>query len=544
MALPQLRPRRLRRRLVALAVCGFIATVAVSSIVIGVAHASSTWYVSTTGSGVACSVASPCTLDEALSLASSGDAIELEGGDYTDAAVGASGLPVTIDPGSAETLTIENDPGTGSVYLDGGGAYQLMYVGPEATVTVSGLTAENGLCSTDCTEGSLGGGGGAFESDGVLTVTDSTFTNDTESGTVPSWGGGALFTSGTLLTVIDSTFDDDNTGDTGYVGGAIRGKIGKVVVESATFDNDTDVSGANDIADRNGSTIYLAGDILADGCSGNVAYVDDGYNAAASGSGCTSAATGDVTDAKLATDLGSLANNGGTTQTIEPIAGAPEIGAVPDPTSVTVNGNSDDLCPQTDQTGASSGTNACTIGSVYVTPPVLTTTTTTVSPSANPVTAPASVTYTATVTLSSNVGSPTGTVAFDDGATSITGCGSEALSGSGTVWTASCANVPYSSSGSHSITAVFAGDGNYSTSTSTALTEVVRSAAPPPVANPTATSVAVSPTSAITGQTVTLTATVTSSAGDSQLRFWLYRLAGVPLVAVCVYLVVTHATAG
>src|SRR6185369_10178302 len=110
-----------------------------------------------------------------------------------------------------------------------------------------------------------------------------------------------------------------------------------------------------------------------------------------------------------------------------------------------------------------------------------------------------SVTFTATVTVNSpGSGMPTGTVTFKDGAATL---GTGTLNGSGqTTFSTSGLAV-----GSHSITAVYAGDGNFNTSTSPTLTEVVNKA-------DTSTSVATSLSPTVFGQSVTFTATVSASA--------------------------------
>jgi type II secretory pathway pseudopilin PulG len=132
-------------------------------------------------------------------------------------------------------------------------------------------------------------------------------------------------------------------------------------------------------------------------------------------------------------------------------------------------------------------------------------TATSILPSANPVVVGQTVTYTATVALTSpGGGSPpsTDTVAFMDGVTPITGCTAQALTGTSPD-TATC-QVTYAATGGspHAITAVFSGDANFATSTSTALSETVNQAS-------TATVVSSSGSPAVTGQTVTYTATVT-----------------------------------
>jgi hypothetical protein len=129
---------------------------------------------------------------------------------------------------------------------------------------------------------------------------------------------------------------------------------------------------------------------------------------------------------------------------------------------------------------------------------ILNDTTTTLASSKNPSTFGGSVTLTATVTHS-GAGTPTGTVTFKQGSTTL---GSSALSSSGkATFSTSALKV-----GTDSITAVYSGDSNFETSTSTALKQVVDKAN-------SSTSVASSLNPSVSGQTVTFTATVTSSGG-------------------------------
>src|SRR5439155_16448788 len=80
-------------------------------------------------------------------------------------------------------------------------------------------------------------------------------------------------------------------------------------------------------------------------------------------------------------------------------------------------------------------------------------TTTTLSSSANPSTVGANVTFTATATGTS----PTGTVNFLDGGTSISGCSAVALTGTGNSRTAACATTSLAA-GTHSVVATYSGD--------------------------------------------------------------------------------------
>jgi hypothetical protein len=109
-----------------------------------------------------------------------------------------------------------------------------------------------------------------------------------------------------------------------------------------------------------------------------------------------------------------------------------------------------------------------------------------------------SVTFTATVTPSApGAGTPTGTVEFFDGTTSL---GTGTLTAGVATFTTSSLSVA-----SHPVTAVYEGDTDFTTSTSTAFSQTVDQAA-------TATSLSINPSPSVFGQSVTFTATVTPSA--------------------------------
>ena len=122
---------------------------------------------------------------------------------------------------------------------------------------------------------------------------------------------------------------------------------------------------------------------------------------------------------------------------------------------------------------------------------------TAVTSSVNPSAYGQTVTFTATVTGAG--GTPTGTVTFKDGATTL---GSGTLNGSGQT----TLSVNLLSVGSHSISASYGGDSNFPASTSSVLTQTV-------TANSSATVVTSSVNPSAFGQSVTFTATVTSSGG-------------------------------
>jgi len=123
-------------------------------------------------------------------------------------------------------------------------------------------------------------------------------------------------------------------------------------------------------------------------------------------------------------------------------------------------------------------------------------TTTTVASSVNPSTYNQSVTFTATVTATG--GTPTGTVTFKDGSSTL---GTGTLSSGKATLAISTLAVA-----SHSITAVYAASGSFLGSTSAALTQTVKAAS-------SSTTLASSLNPSTYGAKVTFTATVTSSGG-------------------------------
>lgn len=126
------------------------------------------------------------------------------------------------------------------------------------------------------------------------------------------------------------------------------------------------------------------------------------------------------------------------------------------------------------------------------------TTSTAVTSSLNPSRTGQNVTFTATVTVTAGVGSPTGTVTFNDGATTL---GTGTVAGGVATFATSTLTVS-----SHPITAVYNGDVNFATSTSTILTQVVNQGI-------TTTAVTSSANPSIFGNSITLTATLTVTAG-------------------------------
>jgi Bacterial Ig-like domain (group 3) len=133
-----------------------------------------------------------------------------------------------------------------------------------------------------------------------------------------------------------------------------------------------------------------------------------------------------------------------------------------------------------------------------------TTTTTTLSSTPNPSVSGQAVTFTATVAATDGTGTPTGTVNFLEGATTL--ASSVTLDGSDqATFTTSSLAV-----GNHTITASYSGDANFvaSTGDDSASPQVVNQAAASTI-----TTLSSTPNPSVTGQTVTFTATVAAADG-------------------------------
>jgi predicted outer membrane repeat protein len=279
------------------------------------------------------------------------------GGEFGGAIDNADGGP-SNDGGYGDgqgTLTVSDSTFSGNTAGEQGGAIDSGDEGGRGSVTVSDSTFS----------GNAAGNGGAIESGhnmggGSVTVSGSTFSANTAS-----IDGGAIdsghFRGGGSVMVSDSTFSANTAEDGGAIGsgaGPLGG--GSVTVSESTFSGNS----ATQLGDAifAGGTVTVAGDVFADACLGVAQTIDDqGYNVGSSS--CFSGGPGDVTSASL--DLGSLADNGGSTQTMALESGSPAIGVIPDATGVTVGGSSVALCPASDQRGAPRpgyGASSCDAG--------------------------------------------------------------------------------------------------------------------------------------------------------------------------------------
>jgi len=239
-------------------------------------------------------------------------------------------------------VTIQG-PGAALLAISGNNQSRVFQIGSLPTVTISGLTIEDGHESSS---------GGGISNGGTLTLTDSVVSGNSVTG----WAGG-IYNSGTL-NVADSTI----SGNTSYGAGGIYDTGNMTITDSTISGNTSDYGGgiylsfsaaatvkdstiadnaarfAGGIAARPNSTLVLQNTIVA-GNSASFAdpdiratiTTDDGYNLVGITDGSSGLSAGsDQTGTSgnpLNPLLGPLQYNGGTTETLALLSGSPAIEA-------------------------------------------------------------------------------------------------------------------------------------------------------------------------------------------------------------------------
>jgi hypothetical protein len=306
-----------------------------------------TYYaVPTGGAGTGCTATSPCTLDQAITNASSdtGDAvtIDLAAGDYPG--------PVTIAAGGELSLAL-----TGAASLtaiDGGGTHQGLVVTAQSTtlLTIENLTLENGAA----------GPGENLEDDGsgAVTVVDDLF-----SGGSGTSGDGSIAVTTGALEITASTI----TGSTGAPGvldmsGATTQIYGSTI---AGNDGGVEVDNATGVT-KLGADLLAANTTDCEDTSGAIDNEDYNYADDATCPGSNQAS-------RASLGLGDLANNGGATQTLRITGSSSAYDVVP--ASAALAGQSTPFCSAGDQRGVprtEGPAAACSAGAYQYSPPAIT----------------------------------------------------------------------------------------------------------------------------------------------------------------------------
>ena len=144
-------------------------------------------------------------------------------------------------------------PGVNDLTISGAGDYVIFSVAGGTTVSISGMSIDDGNAGTAY--------GGGIQNSGSLTISDCNLSGDSAE------AGGAISNgySTSTLTVLNCTFNDDSS--TKYGGGAIE-NFGTMQVVDSTFDGNTACTNGGAIESSAG-TITVDGGTIADNTAGN-----------------------------------------------------------------------------------------------------------------------------------------------------------------------------------------------------------------------------------------------------------------------------------
>ena len=461
----------------------------------------------------------------------SGNAVSLTGTLDSAQASGTNTVTLPVSSGGGGPLTVTVDQsgttlvlggvvsGAGGLTLTGAGVLDLTGANTySGTTTVSGgvldVDSEQPGSPVTLEAGTTLGGAGTV---GTITSTSATVVPGNATSSVLTDSGDLNLDSGSTLAVaLDGT-----TADSGLSQLVVSGQVnlgGATLDATAGFtptgnvpltiiDNTgtTTVNGTFAGLPQ-GATLTISGqpytisytggdgnDVVLTNLLGSTTTVSSSVTSAVVGQAVTLTANVAATSAGGGTPTGSVAFVNGTT-TLGTVALSDGVATL-STAAIPLGSNSITAVYSGDSSFASSTAPAITM----IISQASTTTSVTVVP--NPSTQGTAVTLTATVVaVSPGTGTPTGTVEFLNGTTEL---GTATLNSDG-VATFSTSALPQ---GSNSITALYEGDTNFTTSTSPAVTATVDLAS--------TTSLIASPPSFSTGQTLTLTATVTAASSGS-----------------------------
>ncbi len=261
--------------------------------------------------------------------------LTVTGSTFSDnTATGLAGNGGGIASGVSATLTVSTSTFTdNSATLDGGG------IRTDGLATVSDSTFDG----NEATDG-LGSGGGIYNLGYSLTVTGSTFSNNSAG-----LSGGGI-SNADDLTVINSTFAANSSAYGGGIANAtLLGSSDATIVNSTLSGNSASSSGGGLYTNNKGLTT-VNNSIIANSTSGSDCSNDGSitvqYSLVKDGScGTTNGVDGNIVG--LDPLLGALGDNGGLTETMALLSGSPAIDAGSN--ALAVDASSNPLT--TDQTG-------------------------------------------------------------------------------------------------------------------------------------------------------------------------------------------------
>ncbi|HTW89011.1 MAG TPA: hypothetical protein VMD75_13495, partial [Candidatus Binataceae bacterium] len=208
------------------------------------------------------------TIQDAVNEAKGSAVVTVVAGTFTE--------NVTINYAKAKALTLTiAGAGVGSTIIDGGNDGHVFYVGPKTTLTLSGLTIQDGNTGENGVGGGLYSlsaaitienclitgnnadiGGGLYLNGGSLNLVGSTVSNNTaytpysNITLVESYElGGGMYFRGNKLTITNSTF----TGNTANTGGGMMLVSGTTTIHGSTISDNS----ANPIVPPGGGGVFI-----------------------------------------------------------------------------------------------------------------------------------------------------------------------------------------------------------------------------------------------------------------------------------------------
>lgn len=219
----------------------------------------------------------------------------------------------------SSTIAYNNVLGPGGVAATDG----IVFNAGSGNLTIANTTIANNVGPASCCMYGL-----AIENTGSLTVTNSAIYNH-----VGNYQGGGIWNNGTLVMANSTLFNNTAAVTGGGLHNGYNGTGGTVsILNSTVYSNSASTGGG--VYNDSGTTMTFANTIIGNAASGGNCNVHsgsivDGGNNLDDGTSCGfGGATGTNTNPRL----GSLASNGGATQTLALVRGSPAIDAGSDAT--------------------------------------------------------------------------------------------------------------------------------------------------------------------------------------------------------------------
>jgi hypothetical protein len=176
----------------------------------------------------------------------------------------ASNLPTIVDAGVGGTLQIICT-GTSNAIIDGNNAHRPITMDPNSDLTLSNITVQNGRATAN-------NGGGIYNLQGDLTISDCLITNNNATGGTPNGKGGGIFSRASYASasvlIQNSTVSGNSSQREG--GGIFNGYGATMTIFSSTISgNSSLVNGAGLVNTRSSMMTITSSTILGNTSSQN-----------------------------------------------------------------------------------------------------------------------------------------------------------------------------------------------------------------------------------------------------------------------------------